>query len=271
MDNLGPFDMNGSAFLALYAGLMAVTVVAGVIVPVWQRPEGRRQAVTAADQLAWLAGGATRLAETVVTRLLTAGVLALAGKQFVVAGRAGGLDGAEARIGGLRQPMRWTAIAAVVKPEAAAVERRLVAAGLVMDAEATRAARWRQTMPLLLLWGFGMVKWVVGDLRERPVGILTGLLVVTAVLALLRWMRVDRRTEAGHAALAAARRQSERLKRAPMAAETGMAVALFGTVVLAGSGWAGFHALRSDRSGDGGDGGSGDGGCGGGGCGGCGS
>jgi len=72
------------------------------------------------------------------------------------------------------------------------------------------------------------------------------------------------------AALATARGGSERLRRAPVAAETGMAVALFGTVVLSASAWGEYHTLRAS-SGRSTSSDSSDGGGGGGGCGGCGS
>lgn len=112
--------------------------------------------------------------------------------------------------------------------------------------------------------------------RGRPVGYLTALLLLTLLLAIMRWAVIDRRTRAAIERLDHARTQSARLRRAPTEAETDRAVALFGTIVLAGSAWAGFHQLRQASGGDvsgGGDGGSSDGGGssgGGGGCGGCG-
>ncbi len=82
----------------------------------------------------------------------------------------------------------------------------------------------------------------------------------------------DRRTLAGREALAEVQARADRLRRAPTHGEVDMAVALFGTAVLAASPWEDLHRLRS-RS-DGGDSGGGDsagdggdGGCGG--CGGC--
>ena len=63
------------------------------------------------------------------------------------------------------------------------------------------------------------------------------------------------------------RDQSDRLRKAPTTSEIGLAVALFGTAVLVGSGFADFHTLRhasSDGGGGGSDGGGDGGGCGGG-------
>ncbi|MBY0394035.1 MAG: TIGR04222 domain-containing membrane protein, partial [Novosphingobium sp.] len=141
---------------------------------------------------------------------------------------------------------------------------------------AARQLRLIQTAPLALLFLFGMAKWIVGTLRDRPVGILTALLIVTAIAAILRFAVIDRRTRAGKAALADARLEADRLRRAAPADETPLAVALFGTTVLTGSWLSDFHRMRA-ASGSGGDTSSssgcsgGGGGCGGGGCGGCGS
>jgi hypothetical protein len=122
---------------------------------------------------------------------------------------------------------------------------------------------------------FGAIKWGVGTLRDRPVGFLTALLIVTAFVALIRFAKLDAATRSGRRALGEVRRDAARLRSAPVRDEAGMAVALFGTTVLIGSGLSDFHDLRmkSTSSGDGGSGDSGsggDGGCGGGGCGGCG-
>lgn len=272
---MNPLDLGGGAFLALYLGLLAVAVAAGMVIPHAARPAGRRcRELRDPAALAVLAGGAARLAETVVARLLAAGALLIAGKRFVVGGAAAGVTGkAERRVLALSQPMPWAAIAATLRPEVAPVEQRLETAGLLFDGDAAAAMRWRQTVPYLALLALGVMKLAVGVWRERPVGFLVLLLGVTAVLAVVRWAVLDRRTTAGVAMLTAARRRAERLRRAPTRDELDLAVALFGTVVLLGSGWAGFHRLRSrpaDGGGDGGgsDGGS-DGGCGGGGCGGC--
>ena len=271
--SLGPLDLTGGPFLALYGALLVVTIVAGIIIPRWLRPEGRSRRITDTDQLAYLAGGASRFADAVVTRLLAARELFMIGKdRFRTDSRAAGRTAAERSVLML-SAARWPAIEGALKRHAEPVERKLVAAGLLMDDALTLQMRFWQTSPYLLLLAFGAAKWIVGDLRDRPVGYLTGLLVATMVFALFRWCRVDRRTRGGHAALAAARSGSERLRRAPTAIETDLAVALFGTTVLVGSGWSDFHKLRAAGSGDGGgssgcgDGGSG---CGGGGCGGCG-
>jgi hypothetical protein len=103
-------------------------------------------------------------------------------------------------------------------------------------------------------------------------GLLVILMVLTAVLAALRFFKVDQRTRAGIAAVARERARGSRLSSAPRPEELSTAVALFGTGVLVGTPWEPVHAMRhqgtSSSDGSSSDSG-GDSGCGGG-CGGCG-
>ncbi len=272
---LGPFDMTGGPFLTLYAVLLVVTIIAGFTIPRWLRPDGRDQRVTDADDLAVLAGGPARFIDTIVARLLSVGALEMTGKDvFRVVSRDAGRNTAERSVLALPQPIGWSAIEGGLKPYAEPVERRLTASQQLMDGSTVLQMRFWQTSPYLLLLTFGATKWMIGSARDRPVGILTAFLIFTAIFAIIRFFAVDRRTRAGRDAVDRAIAQSERLKRAPTNSEVDVAVALFGTAVLVGSGWAPFHTLRNPSSSDSGggssDGGSGCGG-GGGGCGGCGS
>ena len=106
---------------------------------------------------------------------------------------------------------------------------------LLIDAAPTLQLRVWQTSPYVLLCVFGAIKWDIGTMRDRPVGYLTALLILTAVLALIRFAVVDRRTRGGLDLLGEQRANATRLRRAPVAEETGLAVALFGTMVLSGS------------------------------------
>lgn len=273
--SLGPFDLAGGPFLQLYGILFGIAIIAGFLIPRWLRPDGYAGRVTDAGELAFLAGGATRFADAVVARLLATRALVMIGKNgFHAQSRDAGRTAAERSVLALPGELSWPKIARTLKPKAEPIGRRLIADGLMMDAGLTLQMRFWQTLPYFLLLAFGTVKLMVGEARHRPVGYLMMFLFVTAILALIRWFSVDRRTRGGHAALADARTGAERLRRAPTAPETDLAVALFGTAVLVGSGWSDFHELRSASSGDSGSSGGGDGGgggCGGGGCGGCGS
>jgi uncharacterized protein (TIGR04222 family) len=273
---LGPFDLTGGPFLMLYIVLLLAALVAGFVIPRRLRPPGRAQSVTDPDLLAVLAGGKGRFVEALVARLLSRGALVFSGlNAFVAKPGARGETAAELRVLALSAPIKWSTIQLQVADYANPVARKLAETGLYMNGEEVARVRWWQTLPYVLLIGFGTIKLMVGEARGRPVGFLIGLLILTAVCAAIRWFTLDRRTQAGHNAVAEAARRNDRLKRAPTTGEVGTAVALFGTAVLAGSEWNNFHRMRT--AGEGGssssDGGSSDGGSGGcgGGCGGCGS
>jgi len=277
--SLGPFDLTGGPFLTLYVVLLVLTLIAGIVIPRWLRPEGRAGRVTDAGRLAFLAGGRQRFFDTIVTRLLATDALSLIGKKgFVTAPGGAGRSEPEHRLlaAARGEPAGWKQVEQALQPFAAATEDDLVDAGLIMDRGVTTQLRFWQASPYLLLIAFGLIKFGVGEARERPVGYLTMLLVITFVLAVIRFAVVDRRTRAGIELLAGARDHSDRLRRAPTRDETWLAVALFGTGVLAGSAWSDYHTLRTAgdggaTSGCGSSGGGCGGGGGGGGCGGCGS
>ena len=275
MTGLGPFDLNGSDFLLLYAELALIALAASLIIPRYLRPEGRRARTSDPDELALLAGGRERFAEAVAVRLLAAGsAIVEAGGKLQIRDPRGGQTLAERRIAALSSPATWRDVHLALAGPAETGERRLEDKGLLMAKSDALQLRLIQAAPLALLFLFGLAKWIVGSMRDKPVGILTALLVVTFFAALLRFGVLDRRTRAGHAALADARFEAARLRRAMPSDEAPLAVALFGTSVLAGSWLSDFHKMRSAGSGDGGGGdssSSGGSGCGGGGCGGCGS
>lgn len=271
--SLGPLDLPGEQFLILYLVLLAVAALAGLVIPRLLRPEGRRQVVEDADRLAYLAGGARRFGDAVVARLLGSGALAMIGRnQFAPAPGAAAASPAEASVLALRGPVAWGEIEQALKPHRQPLARQLRDAGLLVSAHERSGLGGWAALPYLLVFAFGALKLAVGVMRDKPVGFLTLLLLLTGVLALVRYATIDRRTRGGVAALQEASRRAARLKGAPTNAEMGLAVALFGTAVLAGSGYADFHRLRTpvSSSSDSSSSDSGDGGGCGGGCGGCG-
>ncbi|MEZ0241901.1 MAG: TIGR04222 domain-containing membrane protein [Sphingomonas sp.] len=275
---MSPFDLTGGPFLQLYGILFGLTLIAGWIIPRWLRPEGNRPRSVSVDELAWLAGGRTRFADALIARLLSRRALSITGgNRFAPDRSQTGETTAERSVLALTPAAPWKMIERTLRPHGEAVQERLIASGLLMDGGTVWQMRFWQTLPYLLLFGFGAIKLDVGLARDKPVGFLTIALLVTAILALVRFLAVDRKTRGGLEALNDARSQSDRMRRAPATDETDMAVALFGTAVLAGSSWSSFHTMRSaNASGDSGtsgsssDGGGCGGGGGGGGCGGCG-
>lgn len=269
---LGPFDLTGGPFLMLYGGLLVAAIVAALVIPRWLRPEGRPGRAADADQLACLAGGQERFIDTIVARLLSADMLRVSDKKLWPSGsRSNGRTAAEMAVLALPGPIEFPAAKRALADYAEPVMNDLERKGLMMDSGAVLQMRFWQASPFLALIVFGVIKWEVGTVRDKPVGILTVLLLATLILAIVRFCMVDRRTRAGIGALKAAQVQSARLRRAPVAAEVPLAVALFGTTILAGSAWSGYHDLRRAGGDGGGSSSSSDGdGGGGGGCGGCG-
>ena len=268
---LGPFDLTGGPFLQLYGTLFVCTIVASLIIPRWLQPEGRAAWVRDPDQLAWLAGGPPRLFDTIVARLLTTGALTLGDrKTFAVANRSAAHTDAERRVLALPDGARWRTVEGALRDAADPIRREMIDAGLAIDERTLWQLRFWQTLPYPLLIAFGSIKWEVGTMRHRPVGDLTAFLIITGLIAIARMIVINGRTRAGDRTLAEARTRASRLRRAPTPSEAALAVALFGTGVLAGSPWAAFHQMRNSGDGSSSSGGDSGGGCGGGGCGGCG-
>lgn len=272
MDN--PLNWHGPAFLFLYAALFVAALFVSAILSRRFRPSGRASAAADDDTLAFLAGHMPRLVETAVARLLASGALVIqGGERFLRGGGTGSGGGLDRALLAVPMPASWDDFATAAKPHAEAVERRLIASGLLMDRGAARRLGLIAALPFIGLFLFGIAKLLIGLSRDKPVGILTVFLIITFVAILIRTFAVDRRTDGAVEAIASARVRHERLRRAPTVDETGRAVALFGTTVLAGSAFAALHQMRAQSdsgSGGGGDGGGDGGGCGGGGCGGCG-
>ncbi|MFM9935025.1 MAG: TIGR04222 domain-containing membrane protein, partial [Novosphingobium sp.] len=234
MTGLGPFDLHGSEFLPLYSLLAVVAGVACLVIPSFLRPDGRanglRDRPADEDELALLTGGRGRFAEAVAVRLLAGGAATIeAGAALRIRDLRGGKTLAERRIIALPSPVPWKDVMTALAGPAETGERRLEEKGLLMDAGTALQLRLWQAAPLALLFVFGAIKWVVGAWRDRPVGNLTVLLVLTGLAALLRYALYDRRTRAGKQAVASARADAARLRRAMPTDEAPLAVALFGT------------------------------------------
>src|SRR5688572_623984 len=126
--SLGPYDLTGEPFLALYSILLAAAVAAGYFVPHLLRPAGSPQHVTDAEQLAFLAGGPSRFREAVVVRLLTARALVMTGaNMFRIVPRDRTATPAERSVLALPSPFRWRAIVRALDSHVEPVERRMIA------------------------------------------------------------------------------------------------------------------------------------------------
>lgn len=266
---LDPFALGGPHFLLLYALMLVVTGLIGHWAAERLRPDGRPHSLDDADSLALLSGGPQRLAEAAVTRLMAAGQLRHDSRDRFVRGPAaaparGELDRV---LLGLPMPVRWRELAQATTRESRRLYRQLQGRGLVLADGERMQLRLVRAVPVVALLVLGVLRLAQGLAHHKPVGLLFLLLFATVWL-LLRALAVDPCNRAGIAAVQRARADHRRLRLAAPDAEAGLAVALFGTSVLAGSWLESLHRLRVG-SGEGGVDASSDGD--GGGCGGCGS
>ena len=270
---------SGPEFLLFYAAAMLAAVVAGAFLPRFLRAEGGERPVTDRLELAWLAARSGRVTESVLARLLGAGALAPAGSNKLRVVRAErGEDRAEQAIMRMSGEFGITEAHKSLKPTIADVESRLVDNGLALGSSGRWSLRVVSILPYLAVLALGWYRREAGLAEGEPVGILTVMMIVLALLTLIRFAVLDPRTRAGQDAVAEAQERAGRLKTAPTQPELGLGVALFGTAVLVGTPFSELHAMRqaavtdggggftSDSSSSGDSGGDG----GGGGCGGCG-
>lgn len=266
----------GSDFLLFYIMLLGFCALASWWIPVHLRDAGRRGDSHDAEDLALLAGGRARHADSVVADLFARGGLSeMADGKLYVAQPSLLASPAGRALLAAREPIGRREADSLLAVHAIRISARLRREGLMLRPEALLRLRLLSILPFAVLFMIGLYRQRAGASLGEPTGILVVLLGMTVVLALLRFALFDPRTVAGIEAVQHLRTKSSRLKRAPRPTETAMAVALFGTGVLVGTPWEPVHAMRQQGSGDGGGGGSsgdsdGGSGCGGGGCGGCG-
>lgn len=272
MNGINVFDWMAGPFLTLYVVLYVLCLVASKVIANTTLADGRPGVVADAEEAALLGRGRERLGEVIVSRMLERRALKVEKGKLVPQPGARGESATESTILGMSSPIAWSKLRKVTDLAAGEIEHRLVRRGLLQEnADAMRAALFA-CLPLFGLLLLGLAKVVIGSSRGHPVGFLVFFMVITAGTIMVRWLGASQVTRAGKDALRDAVERADRLKLAPAQGEAAMAVALFGTGVLATSALGDFHRMRA-TSGGSDSGGSSDGGsgCGGGGCGGCGS
>ena len=298
---LNPFDLKGAEFLNFLIPMMIAAVCLGRVILSQQRgaaPDENDVAPSLTwEQIAYLAGGPARLATATVAKLVSDGTAAISGDRLVRVGETpdGASPAERVVLNALPVSNTKEALAPVAKAVDAAFNdeaRKLEADGYLMSAGAKAGAWCLGILPLLaVLLGFALPRFVMGTLNNKPTDYLffavgIGSLVSMGVLS----AGLVRLTRRGDYVLAMLKEQHRELRIGTdweAAREGALAVALFGTMVLAGSSiaflanWYPRQTLASSGCGTagcgtggcGGGGGGcdgGGGGCGGGGCGGCG-
>jgi len=270
----------GGDFLVFYTGLLAFCSLAAWWIPAKLREPGRIGGTLEAEDLALLAGGRQRHADSVIADLYARGGLTSVDPgKLVPAGVNLPASPAGKALMAQREPFISAKAGQLLAVHADRIAARLRREGLMLRPEDSARLRWLSIIPFGALFMIGLYRQRAGSALGEPTGFLVILLGLTVVLVVLRLARTDPRTRAGIAAVQEHHSKASRLRRAPQPDEASLAVALFGTAVLVGTPWEPVHAMRQQGSGDGGGGGdsssgdgSGDGGGdgGGGGCGGCG-
>ncbi|MCP2168297.1 TIGR04222 domain-containing membrane protein [Goodfellowiella coeruleoviolacea] len=208
------WGLTGPQFLAGYGVALAVALISGLIVRARMRAAAQNKSTEplSADELAYLAGGPRRVAEAALARLVESGALrtSRAGTVSVTGVPATGpVD--QAVLADASRHLRRTVsllLASVVNHPALSrdLASALVRRDLLVAADTVRARLRLAVTPLLVLLGVGVLRWINGVAVGAPVGWLTVLLLVTAVLAvLLRSRPAVPRTERGQRLLEAAR------------------------------------------------------------------
>ncbi len=262
----------GGDFLLFYIMLLLVATLAAWWIPAQLRGEGGLGESADAEDTALLVGGRASHTDSVIADLFTRGGLTQTGNgKFSVVEPGLPASPSGRALLATRTPFSRDEAQSVLAIHAARIAARLRREGLILGPEQLTRLRWLSVAPLMTLALIGLYRQRAGSALGEPTGFLIVLLVITAVLALIRFIKFDQRTAAGIEAVRNRCESASRLRRAPQASEAPMAVALFGTGVLVGTPWEPVHAPRNKGVGDGkGDSDGGDGGeGGGGGCGGC--
>jgi uncharacterized protein (TIGR04222 family) len=271
-----PLDWTAGPFLALYAGGLLLAVLLGAFLRSRMKDHGAGSSAQLLGplELAYLEGGPERVMDAAVASALADQALSWdEQKQRLLAGASPAGDAHREVVAAVRRDNRPAAVVKRLAPLWKRIEQSLVSRGLVLSDAHAWQLRLYSSLPLWLWSGFGLAKIMLGLERAKPVGFISALTIVCALVALWMLGARPRNSRAGQQAVAQAKTRHSRILRAPRAQadELALAVALGGTLVLSGTAWAGYHQYRvPPTSSDGGGGGDSDGGGGGGGCGGCG-
>jgi uncharacterized protein (TIGR04222 family) len=272
---MNPLDWTAGPFLTFYTSTAFLIGFAAWLVRRRIGESARGHPILTAPELAYLAGGEQRVGDAVITGLLTSNAATLSADGCTI-----DADGAKLAmqpdLAPFAQPclsgeMKRRDFQRMIRPGLDSVRAKLEGLGLCPDSSLLPAYRFKVLALFAVPLFIGIERVGIGWERQKPVGFLIALLIITAIAA-LSFLRAPRLTRAGHEVLAAAQMQHSRAARAPLENELMLAVALTGLVVLHGTSYNALYAASQANDGSAGGGCSGGGGDGGGGgCGGCGS
>jgi uncharacterized protein (TIGR04222 family) len=203
----------GPVFAAIYLGLVLFPAVTAVIATL-RALAGRRGSPTRLEQVAILAGGPQRVADTVIATLMERDRLRLdsAGRLHVTSRHAAGElgDAAIALIGSSSATPDRIRVNLESHPAVESLVTELTGAGLLVDARRLRRAWTFAAVAYAAVVALGIARLVAGIAAAHPVGYLVALLFLAVVAgggatAAAAHRFPVRPTKAGRAALATAR------------------------------------------------------------------
>jgi uncharacterized protein (TIGR04222 family) len=268
-----PLDWTAGPFLTLYLCLAAIVFLVGFRLKSMIGPLAHATRQLSVLELAYLAGGARRLADAVLLRLTSenGATIDTKGRKITITDQTP-LATLMGRLPVLAfyPDMTRQQFQRAVGPIVERVQGRLQQLGYYPTDEQMMSFRMTVLPFVGLLMLFGIFKAFVGAERYHPVGFLIFLLIATGFASFVL-ARHPTRTRAGNDVLQAYQASHARASRAPLDHELLLAVALSGAVVLSDTPYASVYAASKTMGSGGGDGGGSGcgGGGGGGGCGGC--
>ncbi|KGT80751.1 hypothetical protein MA20_04800 [Bradyrhizobium japonicum] len=272
-----PFNWTAGPFLTLYLALAFTIFFLGFRLKSQIGPAMTAGGKLGVLELAYLAGGANRLGDTVLFRLTSGhgATIEPNGHKITVTDQSP-LAALIHRPPQLQfdPSMTRKQFQNSIGPIVERIEGLLQRSGYCPTREEMASFRLTVLPLIAALIVFGLTKAAIGASRHHPVDFLLFLVLLTAVGGIIL-ASTPRRTQAGTQLLESYQTAHERASRAPRDSELLIALALSGAVVLTGTAHASVYSasqtMSSSGSGssDGGGGCGGGGGGGGGGCGGC--
>ncbi len=288
---VNPLEMTGPEFLTLYyiLGILVLTTVGPIY---WWGRRGPESGSAIVIQnlnpyeLAYLNGGKTQVVDLAVTSLVKSNVVAIDADQpwTVLSPRpAVRLDPIEQQI--LSSIQSGMQLQELRKGDYSRIEElrlQLQRSGFIPSDATLKEIQWINSLLMSGLLGLGVVRLVLGIMKDRPVGFLITMMIVFSMVHSGLWeLSVPFRTRKGDEAMEIAKARYDHIKSASSSI-VGLenrallsAFAIYGSTILLGdpalaSLWNVIQPPRSDGGGGGGCGGGGCGGGGGGGGSGCG-
>ncbi len=286
---IGPLEYSGIDFLSLYLKLLLGAGVLGFILLRFLNSNIAPTGELTPDEIALLSGGSARVLDALEVRLLASEHLQYSPISHELTpgndARHGAVHSLAQQLCKVRNQRDHRAQRALEAQVVTPIEQNLERQGLLLSSSVRFQIGLFSCVPLLALMIFGALKVMIGLSRGKPVSFLVVVLVLTAIICLITYLKRPIISAGVHPWLKAHRKKLTRLSASPTKTEWPNAVALFGMGALTGTALASYASWRQppSSSGDssaysnsstsdsgGSDSGSDSGGDSGGGCGGCG-